>query len=465
MKKDSSEEKLFLEYLDRLLAGEQIAVGGEVSDEARAALEHAWKMMALRQEPSAAFRTELRNRLLRQMAQKRESTSRAGFWERFDSVLPPKPVLVAAVSTVAVLLLAFVGVVWYAGRGGAPLATMAPPAAEYSVRLPANIVPQDVTFTNETALSTGGGQATVYKIESRHITASSVNELGKSLGLSGQVELSDDGTRFVMSGGSGDDIRQLTVWTDSGAVEYGYVEPEKLYPSSPPALPSQSEAELIAYDFLSEAGLLPPGYQSFAQVKDDTNVIAGGGYSVSQPQTIATSPPPLGEAAAPSASGEPASSAPSAEPPPLETAPPPTPVTPAMPTVPISTYWLVDFPYPVDGASATGPGSKIQVSVGDNGEVIRMVWAWRQMSPLGTDDIISPWQAFEDLTRGKGSIELPLDCRVVLVDQVQLKYWLDPPSEKQNFIVPVYEFTGTCLDKNGNTLEDFTGWTPALSTN
>jgi hypothetical protein len=34
MKKDKSTEKLFLEYLDRLLAGEEITVGDELSDEA-----------------------------------------------------------------------------------------------------------------------------------------------------------------------------------------------------------------------------------------------------------------------------------------------------------------------------------------------------------------------------------------------------------------------------------------------
>jgi hypothetical protein len=87
------------------------------------------------------------------------------------------------------------------------------------------------------------------------------------------------------------------------------------------------------------------------------------------------------------------------------------------------------------------------------------------MSQLGTDNIISEQQAFQELMQGKGSLEVPLDCKQVVVDNVQLKYWMDPPSEKQDFIVPVYEFTGTCLDKNGNTLEDFTGWTPALSTN
>jgi len=34
---------------------------------------------------------------------------------------------------------------------------------------------------------------------------------------------------------------------------------------------------------------------------------------------------------------------------------------------------------------------------------------------------------------------------------------------RQDYAVPVYEFTGQCLYKNGNHLEDFTGWTPALA--
>ncbi|MCJ7514800.1 MAG: hypothetical protein MUO89_02355 [Dehalococcoidia bacterium] len=442
MKKDSSEEKLFLEYLDRLLAGEDITVGGEVSHETRAALEHARKMLAFREEPSAEFRAELRNRLLRQIADRQASAGRAGFWERFDSVLPPRPVLVAVTSTVAVLFLAFIGVVWFAGRfAAAPSVTMSPPPvqppSEYSVRLPANNFPQDVSFTAKTSLSASAGQAAIYEVESSQVTVASVTELGRRLGFTGQASLSHDGTKIVMSQGSGDEARQLTVWTASGAVEYGYVEPGKLYPSVPVELPSQQDAEAVAYDFLQQADLLPPDYHSLAKVEKDTTVAAGGGYSVSQRYAAAAAPP------APSWPWE------KTEP----SAPPGT------------TYWLVSFPYFVDGMEATGPGSKIEVSVGDNGEVVGMLWSWRPLSSLGTDSIISQKQAYEELLQGKGSLEVPLDCKKVVVNRVQLKYWLDPPSEKQDFIVPVYEFTGTCLDKNGNTLEDFTGWTPALATN
>ncbi|MGD0352769.1 MAG: hypothetical protein ABSB38_04680 [Dehalococcoidia bacterium] len=454
MKKGKSTEKLFLEYLDRLLAGEQITVGDELSDEARAALELARKMLAFREEPSAAFRADLRDRLLRQVAEKQAATypltEREGFWDRVANLFPQRAVMIAVTSTALVVLLAFIGVVWYSSRfAGAPQQALAPSVAKYSVRLPANIVPEGITFEATTPLTTNPGQAAVYRVNSSQVTVASVTELGRRLGFTGQASLSHDGTKIVMTQGSDEEARQLTVWTASGAVEYGYVEPEKLYPSQPAQLPSQSEAELIAYDFLQQADLLPSGYRSPAQIKDETTVVAGGGYSVSP--KYAAEAPPAAAPAAPSASSGPA------EP----TTPAPT--TPTAPQAP--TYWLVDLPYQVDGASATGPGSKIEVSVGDKGEVVKLVWSWRQMSPLGTDNIISQQQAYEDLIQGKGSLDVPLDCRKVVVEQVQLKYWLDPPSEKQDYALPVYEFTGTCLDKNGKTLEDFTGWTPALSSN
>jgi len=475
--KDNS-EKLFLEYLDRLMAGEPVAPGGDVPEEVRSALDQARLMLAYRREPTPEFRADLRNRLLQQLAQKQAAhqAEKPGFWERFDSVLPPKPILVAVVSSVAVVFLLFVGALIYAGRfGGAPSVTMtAPSAGEYSVQLPANIVPEGAYFTANTSLSDTGGKAAVYKVDNEHITASSVASLGQRLGFSGKARLSDDGTKYIMTQGMGDNEKQLTVWIASGAVEYGYISPDKLYPVFQVQLPSQSQAETIAYNFLQQTDLLPSDYQNLAKVSQDTTV-AGIGYSIisgagTPPATTAAPSYPIPPSAEESPTSTPTSlPAPSA---PSEVQPVPT-ITPSVPApVPGTTrpahgpsYWLVDFPYFVDGSEATGPGSKIEVSVGAYGEVVKMVWSWRPASQRGTDNIISARQAFEDLTQGKGSIEVPVDCKQVVVDSVHLKYWLGPPSEKQDYAVPVYEFTGNCLDKNGNTIESFTGWAPALATN
>lgn len=460
MKKDNT-EKQFLEYLDRLLAGEDITPGDEVSDEVRSALEHARKLLAFREEPSPAFRAELRNKLLRQVAEKQAPAypmkKRPGWGERMANIFPPRPVMVAVTSTVVVVLLAFIGVIFFAGRhaGAPPMPAAVPPSAEYSVRLPANIVPEGVTFEATTPLTTNPGQAAVYRVNSSQVTVASVTELGRKLGFTGQASLSPDGTKIVMTQGSGEEARQLAVWTASGAVDYDYVEPYKLYPSTAPSLPSQSQAELIAYNFLQQADLLPPDYRSIAQIADETTVAAGGGYSVGKTYAEPAAPP--ASAAPPPAAAPSATSAPSA--PSEETAPSPT-HTPM-----IATYWAVAFPLFVDGTEATGPGSMIDVSVGNNGQVMRILSSWRPVSPLRTDNIISVEQAFHALVVGQGSLEVPLDCTKVVVDRIQLKYWMEPPSEKQDYVLPVYEFTGTCLDQNGKPLESFTGWAPALSTN
>jgi len=456
MKKDKYTEKQFIEYLDRLLAGEEISLGDDVSDEVRSALELASKMLAYRDEPSADFRANLRDRLLRKLAQEEAAATEAkrhGFREWAANLFPQRPVLIGITSTVLVVLLAFVGTVWYSTRyGGAPMPAEAPSPsqAEYSVSLPSNIAPETVTFVAKTSLSTATGGAPVYRIEGADVTTGSVTGLGRRLGFSGEAGLIDGGDKIAMFDGEGEEMRELIIWTASGAVEYGYVEPDKLFPQYPPDLPSQQEAELIAYDFLQQADLLPPTYHNLPEIKDETNVIAGGGYSVSREYAAEAAPPP---AAAPSAPSWPwKSSEPSA---------PSEPTAPSAPAA--TTYWLVSFPYFVDGASATGPGSKIEVSIGDNGEVVRLLWSWRQMTPTSDMNIISQKQAYEDLIQGKGSLDIPLGCDRVVVEKVQLKYWLDPPSEKQDYAVPVYEFTGQCLDKNGRHLEDFTAWTPALS--
>jgi len=450
MEKDKYTEKQFIEYLDRLLAGEEISLGDDVSDEMRSALELARKMLALRDEPSADFRESLRGRLLRKSAEEESLTVSPAKREAqrgwTAKLFPQSLVWRTATSAALVMLLVVIGAVWYTGRyGGATMPAEAPSPSmlegDYSVDLPSNIAPEHTTFIAKTSLSTATGEAAVYRVETAEVTTESVTELGRRLGFSGEARFIDGGDRVAMFEGEGDDMRELIVWTASGAVEYGYVEPDRLFPAYQPDLPSQEEAELIAYDFLQQADLLPPGYYSLAKIKDETTVIASGGYSISRKYA---------EEAAPSAAE------PSAPYWPWESA------EPATPTMPPAAYWLVDFPYFVDGMEATGPGSKIEVSIGDSGEVVKLLWTWRQMTPHTKENIISQKQAYEYLIQGKGSLDIPLDCDRVVVEHVQLKYWIDPPSDRQVYALPVYEFTGQCLDKNGRHLEDFTAWTEAL---
>ena len=55
MGREDNIEKEFSEYLDRILAGEEVVVGDEASNDLRTALDFARRMIELRGEPSTAF--------------------------------------------------------------------------------------------------------------------------------------------------------------------------------------------------------------------------------------------------------------------------------------------------------------------------------------------------------------------------------------------------------------------------
>jgi len=117
--KDKKIEREFSEYIDRILAGEEVAVGGEMSDELRTAIEFARKMVSLRGAPSPAFKSRLKEALLQKMAEQEMITpeeKKAGFRD-FMSNLVPRSMAWRAVSTAAVII-AFSVVGYYLYTGG-----------------------------------------------------------------------------------------------------------------------------------------------------------------------------------------------------------------------------------------------------------------------------------------------------------------------------------------------------------
>lgn len=426
MEKDKITAKKFTEYLDRILAGEEVSASDELSDELKSALDFARIMLANRDEPSPDFRTNLRERLLGKLAEQESAasplaTSRSPL-EWLRRLLSQRPVLSVVTSAAVVVLLVIMGT-WWLGRGfgpaSAPLALPSLPAGQYAVNLPSSIAPAQMTFSLDTSLSSKSEQAAVYKVASPGVTVASVVDLGRRLGFSGQAISSDGGGKISITDTAGGTARQLTVWTASGAVEYGFVEPDRRYPASSSNLPSQDEARKLAYDFLQKAGLLPADYGSLAKIQGEIAAIPGGSYSISRSAT--------GKAA------------------------------PASPG-----YWLVSLPYRIDGALAAGPGAKIEVSIGDGGEILQMAWSRREITPVFSGNLKSEESAYNDLISGKGSLDVPLASDKAVIKQVRLVYWINSPSEQQDYALPVYEFTGECLDKTGKHLEDFTAWTEAL---
>jgi hypothetical protein len=272
----------------------------------------------------------------------------------------------------------------------------------------------------------------VYRVENPVVTTDSVREIGRKLGFEGSAGYIDEETKIAMLDEGAEEVRQLSVWIDSGAVEYAIVYPDKLYTPEPPNLPSEEEAEQIAIDFLTQSGLLPAD----ATIGGDceAEVVNGGTYGSVEVGEVPE------EVVVVEERGE-------AE---LELA------------EEYVTHLLVRFHRQIDGFPVTGTGNKFGARIGDEGEVVAILKVWREITPYNEVVINGPEQAYQELTSGNGSYYAPLDCERVVVEQVYLAYWMEPLDQHQEYVVPVYEFKGKCLDKYGEYLQDFVGWCEAV---
>jgi len=124
------------------------------------------------------------------------------------------------------------------------------------------------TFPTETKMM-------IYKVKNQSVTANSVQKIGASIGFTGSAGLIDGDTKFAVLEETKDEVKQLSVCLNSGAIEYAIVYPDKLYPPTPPDLPSNEEAKAIAIDFLQQSSLWPSDAR-----QSDVEAVAGGTFQV-----------------------------------------------------------------------------------------------------------------------------------------------------------------------------------------
>ena len=139
-REDKRIEREFSEYIDKILAGEEIQVGEEMSEEFRNALDFAREMIMLRGAPSPSFQAELKKKLLQKMVEQemrtQEAEKRGRFW---DSM-----VWRTATAAALIIILSVVGVFWYMGGF-----TQAPvPKGTSSISMTTLLLSVEVMFCN-----------------------------------------------------------------------------------------------------------------------------------------------------------------------------------------------------------------------------------------------------------------------------------------------------------------------------
>lgn len=111
-------DKEFSEDIDRVLAGEEVKLGAKASDDYRAAIDFAQRLIRLRPTPSAFFEVKLRERLLQRLSeQETKAPARAKeswLWEGLRRLVPRQLVWRAVTATLLVAIVAS-GVFWQMG--------------------------------------------------------------------------------------------------------------------------------------------------------------------------------------------------------------------------------------------------------------------------------------------------------------------------------------------------------------
>jgi hypothetical protein len=107
MRREFNAEKVFNEHLDRLLAGEELAIDAAAEEDVRTALEFARWMTALQPSPSPQFQANLKARLLQKLSEQEAREESRGWWWK---LIPREPVW-KAVAVLAFVIIV-VGVVW-----------------------------------------------------------------------------------------------------------------------------------------------------------------------------------------------------------------------------------------------------------------------------------------------------------------------------------------------------------------
>lgn len=271
-------------------------------------------------------------------------------------------------------------------------------------------IDQSAEFVMETSLPKVDNIFPVLDVENPVVTSESVTEVGKQLGFTNQAGPTGEGMIGILSE---DGTEHLLVYEKSGTLFYS--KPDKINPvvSSQPDLPSNEEAITIAQNFLEENDLLPSDAKLDKVVADtQTESDKNTGKVLEEYETVLQV----------MASGR-----------------------------------------EIGGVPIVGPGNKLSVYVGEKGEVVGLIKAWKYVEiSQKMVDIKTPDVAYDEMTEGDA---LFVTTDADTIDKVNIKnayiaYWMEPAIEEQNSAMPVYVFEGVAIHEDSE-ITPFTAYISA----
>ena len=256
----------------------------------------------------------------------------------------------------------------------------------------------------------------VLKTKELSVTGEYVSEFGKKLGITGDVKSRQYDNVLNIGDERDGSTPILHVYKNSGAIYYAI--PDKICPSynipydPEPELPPVEEAKEIATEFLLKRDLLPDD----AKFESVTVGATQGLWEAGNDEPIAE----------------------------------------------YNTTLHVRFCRYINGVPVEGDG--LTVFIGDNGEIVGLTRNWRHVEPepYKEVEIKTPEEAYEELTSGKviqPAVPIGVDSKVT-IKEISIVYWMRPCFEKQEYVLPVYRFSGTYAGEDGE--ESFELFVPAV---
>ncbi|MCS6804322.1 MAG: hypothetical protein RMM98_02305 [Acidobacteriota bacterium] len=273
-------------------------------------------------------------------------------------------------------------------------------------------------FVLETTRPSVGRKVKMYKTRTVN-AAAEATRLRASMGLRGQVRSANQGVSI------NDGDRILGVFEGSGAVVFA--DRGKLFSTvAGQSLPNRGQAMNIARDFFSRHGLLPKEAQILDVSETRTATVTGPNATPSE----------------------------------------------------VVNNLVVHFNFKIEGQEVVGPGAKMSVTIGANGEVIGAYRAWRDIESEVEVDAGTPDRAlskFIEISRAsppnlfKTATLKPVNK--VRIRHFQVGYMLAPgPEGSRNTLEPVYVFRGKLEghrepdevqgNRSKGAIDDFEFWLP-----
>lgn len=267
-----------------------------------------------------------------------------------------------------------------------------------------------VEYVMETSYPKVGATFPVLAVKTPVVTSESVAEIGKCLGFTGEAGPAGVGMIGMLSE---DGTENLLVYEKSGTVFYSM--PDKINPvaTSQPDLPSDDEAIKIAQDFLTERNLLPSDAKLEEVVADKQIESEKSTGTVLEEYDIVLQ--------------------------------------------------VIASGREINGIPIVGPGNKLSVYVGEKGEVVGLIKAWKIVEiSKETVNIKTAETAFNEMTKGD-AIFVTTDTDTinkVNIKDVYVAYWMAPATEEQDSALPVYVFEGESVHEDSQ-IAPFTAYVPA----